>query len=43
MPDADPIARHRNRWFAVILLVGFSIVFFLPFAWMISTSLKPLN
>ena len=43
MPDADPIARRRHRWFAVFLLVGFSIVFFLPFGWMISTSLKPLN
>jgi multiple sugar transport system permease protein len=43
MPDADPIARRGNRWPAVLLLIGFSIVFILPFAWMISTSLKPLN
>lgn len=43
MPDADNIARRRHRPFTVLLLVGFSIVFILPFAWMVATSLKPLN
>lgn len=43
MPDVEHSAHRRHRWFAVLLLTGFSIVFFLPFAWMISTSLKPLN
>lgn len=43
MPDADNIARRGHRPFTVLLLVGFSIVFILPFAWMVATSLKPLN
>lgn len=43
MPDADRTARERNRWLAVLLLFGFGVVFLLPFAWMVSTSLKPLN
>jgi multiple sugar transport system permease protein len=39
MPDAD----QRRRLFTMTLLVVFGVVFLLPFAWMVSTSLKPLN
>jgi len=43
MPDADHIGRRRSGWLTVILLFGFGVVFAMPFAWMVSTSLKPLN
>lgn len=39
MPDAD----QRRRLITTLLLVAFGLVFLLPFAWMVSTSLKPLN
>jgi multiple sugar transport system permease protein len=39
MPDAD----QRRRLLAMTLLVVLGAVFLLPFAWMVSTSLKPLN
>jgi multiple sugar transport system permease protein len=39
MPDAD----QRRRLVTMTLLVVFGVVFLLPFAWMVSTSLKPLN
>jgi multiple sugar transport system permease protein len=39
MPDAD----QRRRLLSMTLLVVLGVVFLLPFAWMVSTSLKPLN
>jgi multiple sugar transport system permease protein len=39
MPDAD----LRRRLVSMTLLVLLGLVFILPFAWMVSTSLKPLN
>jgi len=39
MPDAD----LRRRLVSMTLLVVLGLVFLLPFAWMVSTSLKPLN
>jgi multiple sugar transport system permease protein len=39
MPDAD----LRRRLVSMTLLVLLGLVFLLPFAWMVSTSLKPLN
>jgi len=43
MPAADPDSRRRVRWLTLVLLAAFGAVFVLPFAWMISTSLKPLH
>jgi multiple sugar transport system permease protein len=39
MPDAD----QRRRLLSMTLLVVLGAVFLLPFAWMVSTSLKPLH
>lgn len=43
MPAADPRSRRRVRWLTLVLLAAFGAVFVLPFAWMLSTSLKPLH
>jgi len=43
MPAADPDSRRRVRWLTLVLLAAFGAVFVLPFAWMLSTSLKPLH
>lgn len=39
MPDAD----QRRRLLTMALLVAFGVIFLMPLAWMVSTSLKPLN
>lgn len=43
MPDADRTNPKRGGWLTGMLLAVSGIAFLLPFAWMVSTSLKPLQ